>query len=48
MCGIMASKIIKFETKEVFAKLKNAINIMNEFFYDSFKAIYCAFGDANN
>ena len=40
-CKILARKILAFEVKDMASKLKEAIRGMHEFFFDSYKGMYC-------
>ena len=44
-CKVLARKILHFEIKEIAPKLKEAIRTMHEFFFDSYKGMYCMLCD---
>jgi hypothetical protein len=44
-CKVLARKILHFEIKEIAPKLKEAVRTMHEFFFDSYKGMYCMLCD---
>lgn len=40
-CKVLARKILHFQIKEIAPKLKEAVRTMHEFFFDSYKGMYC-------
>lgn len=47
-CKVLARKILHFKIKDIAPKLKEAIRTMHEFFFDSYKGMYCMLCDANS
>jgi len=47
-CKVLAKRVMHFEIKEIAPKLKEMIKGMNEFFFTSYKGVYCATCDAIN
>ena len=45
-CKVLARKILHFEIKDIAPKLKEAVRTMHEFFFDSYKGMYCMLCDA--
>ena len=45
-CKVLARKILHFQIKDIAPKLKEAIRTMHEFFFDSYKGLYCMLCDA--
>lgn len=44
-CKVLARKILHFEIKEIAPKLKEAVRTMHEFFFNSYKGMYCMLCD---
>ena len=44
-CKVLARKILHFQIKEIAPKLKEAVRTMHEFFFDSYKGMYCMLCD---
>lgn len=47
-CKVLAKRVMHFQIKEIAPKLKEVIKGMNEFFFTSYKGVYCAACDAIN
>lgn len=44
-CKVLARKILHFQIKDIAPKLKEAVRTMHEFFFDSYKGMYCMLCD---
>lgn len=44
-CKVLARKILHFQIKDIAPKLKEAVRTMHEFFFDSYKGLYCMLCD---
>lgn len=47
-CKVLARKILHFQIKEIAPKLKEAVRTMHEFFFDSYKGMYCMLCDESS
>ena len=45
-CKVLARKILHFQIKDIAPKLKEAVRTMHEFFFTSYKGMYCMLCDA--
>ena len=46
-CKVLARKILHFQIKDIAPKLKEAVRTMHEFFFDSYKGMYCMLCDGS-
>jgi len=47
-CKVLARKILHFQIKDIAPKLKEAVRTMHEFFFDSYKGMYCMLCDGTS
>lgn len=47
-CKLLGNQILKFDVKKIGSKLKEAIEGMYEFFYESYKSFFCSVCDADS
>ncbi len=47
-CKILVTKVINLKVKNLAPKLKDAIDQMYEYFYESFNGFYCTICDAES